>query len=320
MLTAKKLSLSCAGLLCLIFFALILSLKIGAVSLNWQDVFSFQSDIVNQLRLPRILLALLVGAGLSLSGAVFQALLRNPLADPFVLGVSSGSAVGATLSIILGLTMLQPIFSFAGALATILVVLSVSKSFNQHSLILTGVILNFFLASLLTLLLAIASPYQLSNAYLWLLGSLSYQSLESLVKILPIFAILFTFIFFTSGKLNILVLGEEDAASLGLSSKKWSFIFFITTSLLVALVVSISGIIGFVGLMIPHACRSLFGSDYRILVPTSALMGSLFLLISDTLARTVLLPAEIPVGVITALLGTPLFIYFLKKGYELHST
>lgn len=320
MLTAKKFYLSCAGLLFLVFFVLLISLKIGAVKLDWKDILSFQSEIVNKLRLPRVLLALLVGAGLSLSGAVFQALLRNPLADPFVLGVSSGSAVGATLSIVLGMMALQPLFSFVGALATILIVLSISKSFNQHSLILTGVILNFFLASLLMLLLAIASPYQLSNAYLWLLGSLSYQSLESLTKILPVFVVLFLFIFFTSGKLNILVLGEEDASSLGLSTKKWSFIFFMVTSLLVALVVSMSGIIGFVGLMIPHACRSLFGNDYRILVPTSALLGSLFLLISDTVARTALLPAEIPVGVITALIGTPLFIYFLRKGYDFYST
>ncbi len=319
MLTTKRLYLSCASLLFFVFLALLVSLKIGAVQLDWKEVLSFQSDIVSKLRLPRILLALLVGAGLSLSGAVFQALLRNPLADPFVLGISSGSAVGATLAIILGLTALQPIFSFAGALLTIFVVLSVSKNFNQHSLILTGVILNFFLASLLTLLLAISSPHQLANAYLWLLGSLSYQPLDSVFKILPIFVVLFSFIYLASGKLNILVLGEEDALSLGLSTKKWSFIFFIATSFLVALVVSVSGIIGFVGLMIPHACRNLFGNDYRILIPTSALMGSLFLLICDTVARTVLLPSEIPVGVVTALLGTPLFIFFLKKGYDFYS-
>ena len=145
MLSAKKFYLTCACLLCFVFLTLLLSLKIGAVQLDWKEVFSFQSDIVNKLRFPRIVLALLVGAGLSLSGTVFQALLRNPLADPFVLGISSGSAVGATLAILLGLTAFQPIFSFAAALLTILIVLSVSKNFNQHSLILTGVILNFFL-------------------------------------------------------------------------------------------------------------------------------------------------------------------------------
>ena len=320
MLTAKRLYLSCASLLFFIFLALLASLKMGAVHVDWKEILSFQSDIVSKLRLPRILLSLLVGAGLSLSGSVFQALLRNPLADPFVLGISSGSAVGATLAIVLGMTGLQPIFAFGGALTTIFIVLSVSKNFNQHSLILTGVVLNFFLASLLTLLLAISSPHQLSNAYLWLLGSLSYQSLESIIKMLPLFLVLFLFIFFSSSKLNILILGEEEASSLGLSTKKWSLIFFIATSLLVALIVSVSGIIGFVGLMIPHACRILFGNDYRILVPTSALLGGLFLIISDTVARTALLPAEIPVGVVTALIGTPLFIYFMKKGYDFYST
>ncbi len=319
-LIPKKVLLTCLYLGLCLCLVLIVALKVGAVSLSWRDVFFLDSPIISYLRLPRILLAIMVGAGLSMSGVIFQAILKNPLADPYVLGVSSGGAIGAVLSVILGVSTLQPLFAFSGSLLSIIFVLTAAKKTSGNSLILAGVILNFFLASILALLLALSSPDQLSSSYSWLLGSLAYSQFSSLVKIIPPFLGAIIFLYFCATKLNVLSLGEEKAISLGVSAYQWRLILLILTSLVTSLLVSVSGIIGFVGLIVPHAARSLWGYDHRLLIPASALLGAIFMVVSDTLARTVFLPAEIPVGVFTALIGAPIFIYFLRKGYDFQNT
>ncbi|MBI2608804.1 MAG: iron ABC transporter permease [Deltaproteobacteria bacterium] len=319
MLSAKKIILTCSYLFFFLAICFLISIKSGAVSFSWGEVFDFSNKIITSIRIPRVILSLIVGASLSLAGVVFQAILKNPLADPYVLGVSSGGAVGSTLAVLLGLVFLQPLYAFFGSFLSIVFVLFVAKRTSSHSLILTGVILNFFLASLLTLFLSLASPAQLSSSYTWILGSLSFSSWDLLLKLLPFILISILFLYYCSHLLNILSLGEEKALTLGVSVQKWNLILLLITSFLTAIVVSLSGIIGFVGLIIPHTARNIWGSDHRILIPTSLLLGGSFVMIADTLARTLFLPAEIPVGVLTAIIGAPLFIYFLKKGYDFQS-
>ncbi len=278
-----------------------------------------ERTILLSLRFPRTLLAGLVGAGLSVSGAIFQALLRNPLADPYILGVSSGSAVGAILAILFGLSALSfglPLASFAGALLTIGVVFYFGKQdgkIHPNILLLAGVITGSFLSAIIMFFLSISQKEELHTIIFWLMGDFSFANPRAIVIILPYLGAGFFVLYWKSRHLNLILSGEENALQLGVDVERLKILSYLCASLITAASVSLCGLIGFVGLIVPHSARLLFGPDHRLLLPASALIGASFLILCDTLARTILTPVELPVGVVTAAFGGPFFIYLLRK-------
>ena len=273
--------------------------------------------IVFNIRLPRIMLAGLVGFSLSLGGLVFQALLRNPLADPFILGVSSGSAFGAVLGIIIGLSFSLgiPLMSFGGALLTIYLVLLMGRrkmGMESSTILLAGVIINAFFTAIIMFFIATAVDDRLHTMLFWLYGDLSQSGYSQSAIIAPVLVAAFVVLYGLARHLNLITAGEEIALQLGVDVEKAKMICFFVVSLMIGLVVAFSGLIGFVGLIVPHLGRMIFGSDHRLLMPVSALGGAIFLIVADTVARTVISPSELPVGVITAFIGAPFFIYLLK--------
>ncbi|MEC4672377.1 MAG: iron ABC transporter permease [Nitrospirota bacterium] len=278
--------------------------------------------IVWQVRLPRILLAFLVGGSLAGVGVALQALLRNPLAEPFVLGISSGAAFGATLAMLLGVgnTFLGvstlPLWAFAGGLLAIMVVYRISVAYRMlsvHTLLLAGVILNALFSALIMFAISIADPTQAFKMMLWLMGTLTVPEFWTLVTLLVYLACGFLILFWLARPLNILTLGDESARSLGVEVDRIKKLVFVTSALVTGAVVSIAGLIGFVGMVVPHAVRMIIGADHRLLLPVAALAGGAFLTVADTVARTALAPTELPVGVVTALIGGPFFIYLLVQ-------
>ncbi|MEW6686249.1 MAG: iron chelate uptake ABC transporter family permease subunit [Candidatus Edwardsbacteria bacterium] len=302
-------------LFCLLLIVAIASLLIGPAS------FSF--SIVWQLRFPRLLLAILVGSTLAISGGALQGILRNPLADPYILGISSGAACGASFALISGLkvgllgSLFVPLMAFTGGVFTIFVVYHLAKvgtKIPSDTLLLSGVIIGSFFAALIMLIMALARRELVEIIYL-LMGNLGIIFYE---RTIPLFVVVAAIAFFTniiifshSRDLNLFSLGEEEAQELGVEIEMVKRRIFFVTSLSIGAMVSLSGAIGFIGLVIPHLARILVGPDYRYLIPTSFLMGSSLLIIADTMARTIC-PFEIPVGVITALFGVPFFIYLLR--------
>jgi len=276
--------------------------------------------ILLQVRLPRLLLGLLVGACLASVGVVLQALLRNPLADPYVLGVSSGAALGVALAILLGIgstvfaLSVLPLCGFAGGLLSLVVVYRMALSYGRlpiHSLLLAGVILNSIFSALIMFITSIMEPNRSAGTMTWLMGTLTAPSYPALA-ILACYLMGGLFLLLKQARrLNILTLGEESARSLGIETEQVKRLVYLLSALITGAVVSVSGMIGFVGMVIPHAVRLMFGADHRLLLPASALIGGMYLMIADTAARTLLSPAEIPVGIITALAGGPFFIYLL---------
>ena len=286
------------------------------------------SSIILDLRLPRILSGALVGSALAMAGSVLQALLRNPLADPFVLGISSGAAVGAVLAILFGLgaTFLGayavPGSAFGGALFTLFLVYFIARVEGRaptNTMLLAGVIVSSFFSAVIMFLISATSDEQIYNVTFWLMGNLEYMASQSL-------GIIFLFLMAGGGVLlalardfNLLALGEETAAELGVDVERVKKLAFIFASLITGAVVSVSGLIGFVGLIVPHVVRMIWGPDHRFLLPASALVGAMLMVVADTLARTVMAPTEIPVGVVTAMGGAPFFVYLLrKKGHAVY--
>jgi len=278
-----------------------------------------EKTIIFSIRLPRVIFAGLVGASLSAAGVIFQALLRNPLADPFILGVSGGSAVGAIIGIIIGLGSVPFGISglaFLGAVITVVLVFLIGKTnkeLHSNTLLLAGVIVNAFFSAIIMFLISISTNTDLHNITFWLMGDLS---LATWVKILFVSILLlfgFAIIYSYARPLNLIVTGEETAMQLGVNVERTKIILFLAGSLVTALAVSFSGIIGFVGLIIPHIMRMLLGPDHRLLLPASFLFGASFLVVADTIARTVIPHSELPVGVITAICGAPYFIYLLRR-------
>jgi iron complex transport system permease protein len=276
-----------------------------------------QDVIVFGLRLPRIGLAVGVGAALAMAGAAFQALLRNPLADPYVLGVSGGAAVGSILAIMLAanLAFAQPLFSFVGAMAATLIVYQLGKRDDDPArMALSGVVLSTFLASMIALMTSVATNVKLRQITLWLLGDLSSGSYEGLVfVIVSAFACLIG-LMTQSRALNLMMVGERDAFALGVETSRVRWVVHIMASLVTGAAVAAGGAIGYVGLVVPHLVRLAVGADNRLVIPASALAGSLLVLLADTAARTVIAPRELPTGAITALVGAPVFIYLLLRG------
>jgi iron complex transport system permease protein len=283
-----------------------------------------QANILFGIRLPRILLAGLIGGALAGAGVVFQAILRNPLADPYVLGISSGAALGAATGVLmnaqyslLGFNAMT-ICAFIGALATIFFVYTIAQSYGRvitHSLLLTGVIINYVFAAVIMLITSVVDFTKARDIIFWLMGNLGkieYRYSTILMSSVYIFAGAAILLWY-SRDLNILSLGESSASQLGVEVEKLKKIVFFATSLITAAAVAEGGPIGFVGLIIPHAARMLFGPDHRLLFPVAFLGGGIFLIVTDTVARIGVRGSEIPVGVITALCGGPLFILLLRR-------
>ena len=295
---------------------------IGSVNLDWSqwatamtDPHSEFGELVWRLRIPRATAAWVVGALLSLSGCLMQVLLRNPLADPYILGVSGGASFAALLGMTLGVASAYlPALAWTGALASILIVFSLARGEGPWSgtrLLLTGVVTASGWAALISLLLTLGPDSSLRGMLFWLIGDLSYASLPAWALATLVF--IFLVCFGMARSLNVLAMGETTARLLGEPTHKLLWIVYLLASILTATAVSIAGNIGFVGLIVPHLMRLIVGSDHRVLLPASALFGGLFLVLSDTVARTALAPRQLPVGVVTALLGVPLFLLLLNK-------
>ncbi len=321
-----------AFLIALPFLAIfvVLNLAFGSVYIPITDIFkaligmkvsNTQSIIIVQLRLPRILLGLGVGAALSVTGNSFQAMMKNPLADPYILGVSSGAAFGAILANVLA-QMYDPnlvfytwIFAFVSGIVAATITYIVARKGRRlpvTELILSGVIVNLMFSAGVTFLIV----YGWRNVQLtsfWLLGSLAGSGWRSVVFV-DVTAIATTIFFTIIGKyLNAMIAGEEEASYVGVRVETLKIVIFIVGTFTTAIAVSASGIIGFVGLIIPHIARMLFGADHRISMPASAVLGGVFLVVCDTIARTAFTPSEMPIGTITALIGSPIFIYILRR-------
>ncbi len=308
------------GLSVLLFLLMFAALFLGTAAVDLAGLLAGSKimwSILLEVRLPRILLAALVGFGLSLGGVVFQAILRNPLADPFVLGLSSGSALGAVLGILFAETALPlPLFSFGGALGSLLLLFSIAgrRAFlDRHTLLLSGVILNTLFSALILFLLSLAAPDQHYALFAWLYGDLSQATYGQVALTAPWVLLASAGIYALARPLNLLTLGADMAMRLGLAVVRTQLILILLSALLVGLVVAFSGLIGFVGLLAPHLARMAFGPDHRLLLPAAALGGALFLVLADTLARSLLAPQELPVGVLSAGFGAPFFLYLLKR-------
>ncbi len=332
-ITLKKVLFISTLLTLLLVLIILLSITIGSVkvgplrsiSILLQAILGMEGPgtetektIVLSLRVPRALLAGLVGAGLSISGTIFQALLRNPLADPYILGVSSGSAVGAIVAILMGLGTLSfglPLASFIGALLTILIVFYFGRQegkIHPNTLLLAGVIVSSFLSALIMFFLSISQREELHTIIFWLMGDFSFSNYQAIRLILPYVLSAFLLLYVHARQFNLILSGEESALQLGVDVERLKLISYLGASLITAASVSMCGLIGFVGLIVPHSVRLVFGPDHRLLLPASALVGASFLIASDTLGRTLLAPVELPVGVITAAFGGPFFIYLLR--------
>lgn len=321
-------ALRLVGLAVALALSLLLAIRIGAVPLTSTQVVRAafgEGDevtlaIVQGLRLPRSVQAALVGAALGASGATFQALLRNALAEPYILGVSGGAAVGAVGAIVLGLTgsaWVLPLAAFAGALVAIGLVLriaaSVGRALDTRVLLLAGVVVGAFFNAVILLALTFADAESFRSAIFWMMGSFSGATWRGssvlALYLLPALALLLAL----SRSLNLMAIGEETAAYLGTSIERTKLLAFGTASLLAAAAVAVAGVIGFVGLIVPHVIRMLWGSDHRFLLPAAALLGAAFLVLADALARTAAAPAELPVGVVTAFVGVPFFVWLLRR-------
>ncbi len=278
------------------------------------------SAILFQVRLPRVLMGFLVGGTLAVVGATLQALLRNALADPYVLGVSSGAALGVAIAMLLGMGTIVavisvlPLWGFAGGMIALILIYRLAQSHGRlpiHSLLLAGVILNAMLTALIMFITSIMDPARSAGLMAWLMGSLTPQNWSSLAGIAVYLTVGALGLLAQAPALNVLTQGEDQARSLGIDTERMKRRLYVLTALLTGAVVSVSGMIGFVGMVIPHAVRMAIGSDHRLLLPASVLVGGMFLVLSDTVARTAFAPAEIPVGVVTALAGGPFFLYLL---------
>ena len=298
--------------------ACLASVFAGAVSVPVGQL--LDSGIV-RLRLARILLGVVAGAGLSVAGVLFQALLRNPLADPYVLGVSSGSALGAAGAILLGLAALGPwtlpAAAFVGGTGTIVLVYLLGRQaeggVGVQTLLLAGVIVSSLFGSLLMFLVWVSSSQDMHNVIWWLLGNLQIFDWGLLWTVTAVVLAGTTVTALFARDLNLLTLGEEPAAHLGLGVERTKVMFFLVGSLVTAATVAACGLIGFVGLVVPHTVRLAFGGDHRRLVLASALAGASLLVLADAFARTLLAPLEIPIGVVTAFLGGPFFLFLLRR-------
>ncbi len=330
-LTAKKLGLRIISALLLLAAVMLICSLIGTESLSLKSVFGLAdtSEAINpdyeiffHVRLPRIILAVIVGAALACSGVVFQAMLRNPLADPYILGISSGAGLGAIIAVVSGFSWTlfgrSPIavFAFAGALFTVWLVWLIGRLTGKThvtGLLLAGVVVNAFFSALIMFLTSIAKSSQVFSTIFWLMGNMAEEDYFVLWLSAGCVGAGIAALFYISPQLNVITFGQTDARSMGINTDMIQLISFAVAAFITAVAVSLSGLIGFVGLIVPHGVRLVFGPDHRQLLPLSAIVGAIFLVVADTLARIVVAPAQLPVGVVTAIIGGPFFLILLVK-------
>ncbi len=279
---------------------------------------SMMHDIIWKIRFPRVILAALVGATLSLGGLVFQALLRNPLAEPYILGISGGSAIGAIIGILLGLARFPGvgILAFIGGMATLFLVLGIAAGrtvAKKESLLLAGVMVNAFCSAVIMFLISLSRDARLHNIMFWLMGDLSSASAAEVMALGFMVLPCFVLVFWMSHRMNLLLMGGEMAQSMGVHVRLVTLTLLVITSFMTSATVAQCGLIAFVGLVIPHLLRLLMGSDHRVLVPACIFGGGSYLVICDLLARTLPRQGEMPAGVITAMVGAPVFIFLLRR-------
>ncbi len=316
-----------AALFLLLAISIVISLSSGEVKISWSNLPEIFSDktgieytVLTKIRLPRLILAIAVGGGLSLSGAILQGIYRNPLVEPYTLGISGGAALGVAIAIVFGFHaasfIMLPISGFIGAMITLFLVyfLSVKKGgLSVNSMLLIGVMVSFVASSAMMFLMSITTTDNLQSIVFWVMGSLDESNII-LIKIAfysSVAGLVLTYFF--AQPLNALRLGEMRAKHLGINTKVTVKLLFLVASLLTGIAVSVAGVIGFVGLVIPHLVRLIIGNDYRILIGGSFIGGAIFLILSDTIARTIISPNELPIGVITGFVGGLVFIVVLSR-------
>jgi len=314
LLTPKKLIVKIATALALLAVVMVVCSLIGSQKTSY--------GIFVHVRLPRVILACIVGAALACAGVVFQSLLRNPLADPYILGISSGAGLGAIIAVISGVNWTlwgrSPIavFAFAGALGTVWLVWFIGRLAGKShvtGLLLAGVVVNAFFSAVIMFLTSIAKSDQVYSTIFWLMGNMTEEDFFVLWFGVGCVAAGMLALFYISPQLNALSFGEDDARSMGVNIAGTRIIAFAIAAAITAVAVSLSGLIGFVGLIIPHGVRLVFGPDHRQLLPLSGIVGAIFLVAADTLARIIVAPAQLPVGVVTAIVGGPFFLVLLVK-------
>lgn len=323
----KKLILAYSTSIAILFVSIWLGVSIGAAEIPFSTLWDQETNpsaynILWSIRMPRVILAGLVGASLAIAGAAFQGLLKNPLADPYTLGISSGASVGAVATIFFNISIpivgayTLPLFGMVGAFITMIFVLTfarlVDRTMKMETLILTGVIFSSFLGSCISLMIALTGE-QLREIMGWLLGSVSMRGWPFVKMILPFVIVGSIILWLNRRELNAMMYGDERAQSLGVNVKKSKYAILAGGSMLTGAAVAVSGTIGFVGLVVPHMTRMLWGADHRHLLTLSFLNGASLLIICDLVSRTIISPAELPIGVITAFIGAPIFSYIFYK-------
>jgi iron complex transport system permease protein len=330
--TLQKTVISCALLFGALLLTVVFMSLVGSESLPTKaslcSIFSFgraqcglttdQFDILFQIRLPRILLSAAVGSSLATAGACYQALLRNPLAEPYLLGVSNGAAMGTMMALVFlgAYEWSRPVLAFAGALLATFTVYRLARGrtgATPERLILAGVIVTTFLSSVIVFVTTLMDATRIRSFTFWLLGDLSGVNKQLLPLALVIAVAGALILTFNARALNLLMIGERDAFDLGVEVGRVRILVFVVASLLVGSSVAVSGSVGYVGLVVPHLARLSLGSDNRIAIPAAAICGALFVIVADTVARTIIAPRELPVGAITALIGAPLFVFLLRR-------
>jgi iron complex transport system permease protein len=299
------------------------ALSVGGVRLSLADLWSGTGEagetarLLAALRVPRIGFAALVGGCLALAGAALQALLKNPLADPFLLGTSGGAAAGAALAALAGASpLVSPGAAFAGAVASSLGVAALARRggrLDLHRLLLAGLIANAFFSALLLAVFSVASSEASRTMLFWMMGSLADASFGRVLALLPYAALGGAALLGSAARLNLFAVGEENAAALGVDTERTKKVVFLAASLLTGAAVAFAGVIGFVGLLVPHAVRAVAGNDQRVLLPLSLLSGASLLVLADAVSRAALAPAELPIGAVTAALGAPVFAWLLLR-------
>ncbi|MCL4482394.1 MAG: iron ABC transporter permease [Bacteroidetes bacterium] len=318
-----------ASLLILLAIAVLISLSAGEMDLSFSDIFrilsqkdeSMEYTILSQIRIPRVLLGIAVGGALSLSGILLQGVYRNPLVEPYTLGISGGASLGVAFAIVFGLHQLigsfvLPAAGFAGSFLIIFLVYTISTRtgrINIQSMLLTGVMVSFIASSSMMLLMATTSSENLHGIVFWIMGSLDEPDMSLIYITMAMALASLAASYFFVQPLNALRLGEEKARDLGINTDTVIKLLFLMASLLAGVCVAVAGVIGFVGLIIPHLMRLLVGSDYRILLVSSFLSGSIFLVLSDVIARTIISPNELPIGVITGIVGGIVFLLMMSR-------
>lgn len=297
--------------------AVILGIFKGAVNIKASELLLQVNRPIIYLRILRVIAAITCGCGLAVCGIVLQAILRNPLAEPYILGTSSGAGLGAVIAICIGISQVYlPLISFVAAIASIILVYFLAKEGNKiprHALILSGVIISVALSAIIVFLISVSANEAIHGLTWWLWGGLAVYDLKLLLVVSVIVFLGIAVIYVFSQDLNAISIGEEEAMHLGIDIENVKKILLLVTALITAALVSLCGIIGFVGLIIPHMLRLIFGPNHRILIPVACIGAAAFMVACDVLSRVIFVPLEIPIGVITAILGAPAFIILLKR-------